>query len=273
MSSSDTPESNPIEAALALRDGATLRMVDQAVRHRQVLLAFQPVMLARESSRIAFWEGLIRVLDETGRIIPARDFIAAVEETETGRMLDCLALERGLAALRREPTLRLAVNMSARSIGYRRWRTVLERALGRDATLGERLILEITESSAMRMPEIVSSFMTELQARGICFALDNFGAGDTALRHFRSFAFDVLKIDAQFVRGIHEDPDNQVLTRAIVEIARQFDMLSVAEKVESAGEAQMLTQLGVDCLQGHHFAAATTRPPWASSARPRRDAG
>ena len=261
---------SPLEIAVAARDSATLRMVEEAVRHRQVLLAYQPVVVAAEPSRTAFWEGLARVLDETGRIIPARDFIHAIEETETGRLIDCLALEKGLRALARAPDLRLAVNMSARSIGYRRWRATLDRALARDATLGERLILEITESSAMLMPEVVASFMTDLQRRGIAFALDNFGAGYTALRHLKSFSFDVLKIDAQFVRGIDDDADNQVLTRAIVEIARQFDMLTVAQQVERAAEAEMLRRLEVDCLQGHHFAAAITSPPWAE---PRRAAG
>jgi EAL domain-containing protein (putative c-di-GMP-specific phosphodiesterase class I) len=258
---------SPLAQAVAMRDSATLQMVEEAVRHRRVLMAFQPVVVAADPMRTAFWEGLARVLDETGRIIPARDFIHAVEETETGRLIDCIALEKGLAALARAPGLRLAVNMSARSIGYRRWRATLDRALARDASLGERLVLEITETSTMLMPEVVASFMADLQSRGIAFALDNFGAGYTALRHLKRFTFDVLKIDAQFVRGIDADADNQVLTRAIVEIARQFDMLTVAQKVERAAEAEMLRGLGVNCLQGHHFAAATTRPPWAEDAR------
>ncbi|WP_273522260.1 EAL domain-containing protein [Rhodosalinus sediminis] len=267
MTRHDPVADSPLDHAVAARDSATLRMVEEAVHHRQVLLAFQPIAVAAEPGRTAFWEGLARVLDETGRIIPARDFIHAIEETETGRLIDCVALEKGLAALARVPDLRLAVNMSARSIGFPRWRATLDRALRRDARLGERLILEITEQSAMLMPEIVASFMADQQRRGVAFALDNFGAGATALRHFKHFTFDVLKIDGQFVRGVEADADNQVLTGAIVAIARQFDMLTVAQQVERPAEADTLRALGVDCLQGHHVAAATTRPPWAE--RPR----
>ena len=262
--------SNPLAEAVAARDGRTLEMVADAVRHRNVMLAFQPVVAAADQSRTAFWEGLVRVLDETGRVIPAREFIAAVEETETGRELDCLALEKGLRALSQEPGLRLSINMSARSIGYRRWTRTLERALSRDPAIGERLILEIGEAGAMLMPEVVIAFMAEMQPRGVSFALDDFGSGSIVLRHFRAFTFDVLKIDGQYVRDIHRDPDNQVLTKGIVDLARQLDMFTVAERVEQAADARVLAEIGVDCLQGHFFAAPTAQPPWAARTGMRR---
>ena len=68
--------------------------------------------------RAAFYEGLIRIMDPSGRIIPAADFIGAVETRELGRKIDCLALEMGLDTLAAEPGIRLSINMSARSIGY-----------------------------------------------------------------------------------------------------------------------------------------------------------
>ncbi|WP_371056324.1 EAL domain-containing protein [Rhodosalinus sp. K401] len=262
--------SNPLAEAVAARDARALDMVAEAVRHRNVLLAFQPVVTAADQSRTAFWEGLVRVLDETGRVIPAKDFIAAVEETETGRELDCLALERGLRTLAQQPELRLSINMSARSIGYRRWTRTLERGLTRDRGIAERLILEIAEAGAMLMPEVVIAFMGAMQRRGVSFALDGFGSGSIVLRHFRAFTFDILKIDGQYVRDIHRDADNQVLTRGIVELARQLDMFTVAERVEQAADARVLAEIGVDCLQGHFFAAPTAQPPWAARKGTRR---
>jgi EAL domain-containing protein (putative c-di-GMP-specific phosphodiesterase class I) len=133
--------------------------------------------------------------------------------------------------------------------------------------IGERLILEITESSAMLVPELVIDFMDRLQMQGICFAMDDFGAGYTALRYFKEFCFDVVKIDGQFIQGISRCPDNQAMTAALISIAKHFDMLTVAEFVESKEDAEMLMKLGADCLQGHYFAAATTRPEWAKPVR------
>ena len=256
------PYSNgdPLSAAVNKRDRSVMDMVRAALEHKQVMLAYQPIM--QSAGGVAFYEGLIRVLDETGRIIPAREFINVIEETEMGRIVDCLALEKGMRALRRNPNLRLSINMSARSIGYGRWKQVLDRNLRTDPTLGERLILEITESSAMLVPELVISFMDELQTRGVCFALDDFGSGYTSFRYLRDFYFDMIKIDGQFVRGVSSNPDNQVLVRALVSIAQHFDMFTVAEFVENAEDANFLAQNGVDCLQGYYYGAPTVRPPW-----------
>lgn len=253
---------SPLHFAVAQRDQKTINMVEAAIRHKQVLLAYQPVMQARAQTKVAFYEGLIRVLDETGRVIPAGAFMGAIENTELGRELDTLALAKGLRALNENPGLRLSINMSARSIGYKPWNRTLERWLKQNELIGERLVLEITESSAMLVPELVVEFMDRLQMQGICFAMDDFGAGYTALRYFKEFCFDVIKIDGQFISGIAHDKDNQTMTAALVSIAKHFDMLTVAEFVENQSDAQMLTQLGVDCLQGYHFGAATTRPDW-----------
>jgi len=251
---------DPLSAAVIQRDRKTLDMVRAALEHKQVMLAFQPVI--QSQGGIAFYEGLVRVLDETGRVIPAREFIHAIEETEMGRIIDCLALEKGMRALRKNPQLRLSINMSARSIGYARWKQVLERNLRSDPTLGERLIMEITESSAMLVPELVIAFMNDLQSKGICFALDDFGAGYTSFRYLRDFYFDMIKIDGQFISGIANSPDNQVLVQALVSIAQHFDMFTVAEFVENAPDATFLANNGIDCLQGYYYGAPTIRPPW-----------
>jgi len=258
---------DPLSFALATRDHGVIAMVETALRHRNVALAYQPVVPAGGADRIAFYEGLIRLYDETGRIIPARDFIQSVEASETGRRIDTTALDLGLRELARRPDLRLAINMSARSIGYPPWMKALRKGLMRDPTVGERLILEITESSAMLVPELVTSFMAQMRRQGIGFALDDFGAGYTSFRYLRSFLFDVLKIDGQFIHGVAQDADNQVLTKSLIAIAQQMDMLTIAEQVENADDAAWLTEAGIDCLQGYYFAAPTIHPPWREEER------
>ncbi len=243
----------------------TLAMVERALDERRGLLAYQPVVQARMINRVAFYEGFIRILDTDGEVLPARDFMSAIEKTEIGRRIDCLSLELGLQALAEEPGLRLSINMSARSIGYPAWLTTLERGLRTDPALSERLILEITESSAMEMPDLVCEFMADMQARGICFALDDFGAGYTSFRYLKEFYFDIVKIDGEFIQGIAGNSDNQVLAQALVSIARHFDMFTIAEEVESEADARYLVDIGVDCLQGYHFGAPATAAPWRAS--------
>ena len=253
---------SPLDYAVQERDAGIMQEVEQALENKRVLLAYQPVMSTTRSGQAVFWEGLARLRDAQGRILPAGEFMAAVEAHEIGRTIDCVALELGLAELHAYPSLRLSINLSARSIGYPRWMQILERGLALDPTVGERLILEITESSTLSCAPQVLRFMTNVHSKGISFALDDFGAGYTSLKQLRDFTFDIIKIDGSYVRGIDKDPDGQILMEAIVGIARKFDMLCVAEKVENEAEAKYLSKIGVDCLQGYHFAAPTLHPQW-----------
>ncbi|RMD48745.1 MAG: EAL domain-containing protein [Alphaproteobacteria bacterium] len=257
-------EASPFDVALSLEERALARRIEQAIRAGTVRLAFQPVVPVAARDQVAFWEGLLRIPDGRGGMMPAERFIPFVEGRELGRRLDCLALELGLAALRAEPTLRLSVNMSARSIGHLPWIHTLEAALEAEPGLGERLILEVTEHSAMLVPELVRAFMARFHARGVAFALDDFGAGYTAFRHFKDFTFDVVKIDGQFIRGLESDAANQVLTEALAMIARHFDMISVAEAVETEAEAEFCAAAGIDCIQGYLISAPLLDPPWAA---------
>lgn len=258
---------DPLNAAVAHRDQGILDMVRQAIRHQDCFLVYQPIVQAENPTRTGFFEGFIRILDDTGRVIPAADFMPHVEDDELGREIDTLALKIGCRALHTDPVLRLSINMSARSIGYQPWLKALNWWLRKDEDLGPRLILEITEASAMQMPEIVIDFINAQQPCGISFALDDFGAGQMNLRYLRDFMFDMVKIDGQFIRGIAQHPDNQVLTETLLDVADRFDMLTVAESVENEADAHYLRALGVDCMQGYLFGAPTPQPEVALDRR------
>jgi hypothetical protein len=95
--------SDPLSLAVAERDRSTFSMVEEALRQRRVRLAYQPVYPAGNPVRPVFYEGLARILDRTGRPIPARDFIGAIEAHETGRVLDSVSLELGMQTLAANP--------------------------------------------------------------------------------------------------------------------------------------------------------------------------
>lgn len=244
---------DPFEFVIASRDREIDTLVADAIAGDRAQLAFQPVVTAATPPKIAFYEGLIRLRDSGGRILPAGSFFPTVEDKALGREIDCASLRLGLALLAKHPRVLVSVNMSARSIGDGKWRRTLDTGLARSPDIGRRLILEMTEGSAMLLPEVVVRFMAEVRPRGIRFALDDFGAGLIAFRHLRDFQFDIAKVDSLFVRGIDASPDNQVLAAALVKVARQFGMLVVAEGVETEAEATFLRGLGVEYLQGYLF--------------------
>ena len=123
-----------------------------------------------------------------------------------------------------------------------------------------RLILEITESAAMAtwpdrgLHEPRAGNRLRLRARRLRRRRDR-------VPHFRDFRFDIVKIDGAFIEGVHAARDAQVLVECLTAVARHFEMLTVAERVECEADAAWLRGLGVDCLQGY---LSATRRRWRS---------
>ena len=254
--------SNPLDEAVKLRDKSILEMVRAAVFHQEVTLAFQPIFGQKNPKQPSFYESLIRVLDETGRIIPAAQFLPFVQHDEIARELDRLALKLSLERLVKHPNLCLSVNMSARSIGYRPWMDTLNNALRVYPDINKRLILEISEGSVVEMPELVADFMPDLQNRGVSFCLDDYGAEHTSFKILHDRYFEFVKLDGSYTQRVYESQEKQILANTVATMLRRLGIHSVATKVESELEARMMKNLGFSYLQGFYFSAPTVSPPW-----------
>jgi EAL domain-containing protein (putative c-di-GMP-specific phosphodiesterase class I) len=121
------------------------------------------------------------------------------------------------------------------------------------AELGDRLVLEITEHSAIDDYDEVTARFEALRGHGVRLAVDDVGAGFASLRHVLQLAPDFVKLDASLTRDIDGDRRRQVLTRALTEFAGEFGAAIVAEGVETAAELETLRGLGVSLAQGFHL--------------------
>jgi EAL domain-containing protein (putative c-di-GMP-specific phosphodiesterase class I) len=245
--------------------------IAQALARGRMRFHFQPVVRADAPGFVAFHEMLARMVEVDGRILPASAFIGHAEDNALGRAIDRLALETALDELAAEPGLRLSINLSPRSMGDSDWLGVLTdgaERLGRRVT--GRLILEITESEAITASGQTQDFMDHVRGYGCAFALDDFGAGATGFRHFRDFRFDMVKLDGGFVEGVARSRDSQALVGCLMSAARHFEMMVIAERVESPADAAWLVEAGVDCLQGYLYGRPSVRPIRPEA--PRRDA-
>ena len=252
--------SSPLNAAISVQDRETLSMVASALKDRRMRLAFQPVVYAADPSVIGFFEGFIRLLNLRDQVIPARDFMPVVEQRQLGREIDCAALQLGIMAMQRNPHVRVSINMSARSVGYRPWVEILKRALHETPKLGANLILEINEASALQVPDVLKPFMADMREHGIVFALDDFGAGMTSVRLLQELGFEIAKIDGSLVKHVDRLQHGQAAARAAIAMAQELGMYVVAEAVETEGEAKWMREAGVGCLQGYLFGPPTVTP-------------
>jgi len=234
--------------------------VGQALAQDRVGFYFQPVVGAGRRDFPAFYEMLARLTLPSGQMIAAGAFMPFVEESELGRAIDRLVLARALDALAANPRLRLSVNISPLSMGDGEWLATLQAAARADAAVTARLIIEITETAAIIDVAQTIDFMQHVQGLGPAFALDDFGAGATGFRHFRDFRFDMVKIDGDFIQGVADSRDRQVLVECLVAVAKHFEMFTIGERVESEADAAWLAQHGIDCLQGYLIGRPLPQP-------------
>ena len=227
--------------------------VARALAQGRMTFHFQPVVQARNPQMPAFFEVLARLTTPSGDLLPAGAFMPAVESGPLGRAIDRLALAHALKTLRTNRGLRLSVNMSPLSMGDEEWLSILGAAAGDGSGACGRLILEITEAAAIEDIGQTIDFMNHVRASGCAFALDDFGAGATGFKYFRDFRFDMVKIDGSFANGVAGARDAQVLVECLAAVARHFEMMTVAERVEDQADADWLSGHGIDCLQGWLF--------------------
>jgi EAL domain-containing protein (putative c-di-GMP-specific phosphodiesterase class I)/GGDEF domain-containing protein len=245
----------------AMRAGA--RTVMRALESDSVAIAFQPVVTAQPPHGVAFRECLARLRDPAGKWVAAGQFLPKIERLDRVSTLDRRILRLAVETLAKHPTERLSVNVSTRTMRDRAWLRDLRAAAEQHPGAVERLIVELTESSAVTDAERTRRFLDSVRALGCAIALDDFGAGYSSFRHVRDFRPDWVKIDGGFVRGVASDPDNMLFVDTLVGIARNFEMATVAEFVENDADAATLLSLGVDCLQGYRFGAPDMDPVWS----------
>lgn len=227
--------------------------VAQAMSQGRLGFHYQPVVRSDNTGFAAYYEMLARIRLPNGQVLPAGAFMPAIESAELGRAVDRSALSHSLSVLANNPGLRLSVNLSPRSMGDEQWLSILNAAHRGGTGVCGRLILEITEDAAISEADQTIEFMNLVRTMGPAFALDDFGAGATGFRHFSRFRFDMVKIDGSFVQDVHSSADSQVLIGCLLKLAKHFEMLCIAEHVETAQDAAWLASHGMDCMQGYLF--------------------
>jgi EAL domain-containing protein (putative c-di-GMP-specific phosphodiesterase class I) len=238
-----------------------------AVELGQLSLHFQPIFDAA-TQRHRGAEVLLRWQHpERGAIGPAV-FIPLAEATNQIVAIGDWVLEeacRNWAAWQKQgidPGF-LAINISRIQFRKRFSKRLAELVstyhLPRDA-----LELEITESVLLEDHEQVAEELSSLRAGGVKLSLDDFGTGYSSLSYLKRFRFDVLKIDRSFVAGLPDNPDNVLLVKAILAMAKGLDLKVVAEGVESHDQLSFLTSQGCDLAQGYLLARPMNHEAYVS---------
>jgi EAL domain-containing protein (putative c-di-GMP-specific phosphodiesterase class I) len=203
-------------------------------------------------------------------LVAPGDFLPAAERFDLIPVIDEWVVDRAIE-LAAEGYL-VAVNVSAKTISDPRQVDRIERAVVASGGPPQNLLFEITETAVADNLDAARTFALRLRKLGCAFALDDFGIGHGTFTYLRHLPVNYLKIDMQFVRDLLSDEEDRQVVEAIVAVARQFKIETIAEGVEDQATLDELRRMGVDYAQGYWTGRPMPLPELWKCPANRRDA-
>jgi diguanylate cyclase (GGDEF)-like protein/PAS domain S-box-containing protein len=218
-------------------------------------LQFQGVYSTDERS-LTHFEVLVRMRDKddpTALLMPGQ-FIPVAEKSGKILDIDRWVLRESIQLLSEiESIPALAVNISGRSFDEPTLPKYIAEQLKRHGVAPRRLLVELTETSAVSDLHDAQRFIEALHQTGCGVSLDDFGTGFSSFAYLKHLQVDSVKIDGLFIRNLPQEHDNQLFVKAIVTVARGLHKTTIAECVEDEETLLMLRSFGVDCVQGYYL--------------------
>ncbi|WP_397450823.1 cyclic di-GMP receptor LapD [Pseudomonas sp. NA-150] len=232
-------------------------LLDQALTQRRFQLFFQPVVDSRNTEHVLHYKVLSRLLDEQGKAIPAGRFLPWLERFGWSTRLDQLMLEMVVQQMLLHDQS-LALNLSAATLADPVALNKIFDTLKQHSRLGKRLTLEIGEE---QLPEqsVLVQLTRRLRELGYSLAVQRFGGRFSMIGNLAHLGLAYLKIDGSYIRAIDEESHKRLFIEAIQRAAHSIDLPLIAERVETAGELQVIKEMGIQGVQGQLFGEPA---PW-----------
>ena len=250
----------PKEASAARRRFSIETELRRALDKDQLKLFYQP-LIDLKSGEVAGFEALARWTHEDRGEISPTEFIPVAEESGLILQLGTWAMHEAAQTLANwdatageKLPIYVGVNLSAIQVARDDIAALVSSALKASGLGGERLTLELTESSIVQDPARATRVFDALKSLNATVAMDDFGTGYSSLAYLQRLPIDVLKIDRSFVSGMMVDPDSVAIVRAVLSLAEALGMSTTAEGIETVELATTLATLGCASGQGFYFA-------------------
>jgi diguanylate cyclase (GGDEF)-like protein/PAS domain S-box-containing protein len=241
--------------------------IKRALEDESFILYCQPIARV-DTGVISQYELLLRMQDEAGRIIPANAFLSTAERFDLIQAIDRWVIGKAIALIAEHRDhghdLILEVNISAKSIGNNDLPRMIESLLAETDIDPQRLVLEITETTAIANMDEAVDFATRLSRLGCGFALDDFGRGFGSFYYLKHLPLNYLKIDGDFVRNLAHNLIDQQVVKAVIQVAQALGYKTIAEFVGDDATVLALKHYGVDFMQGYHVGRPRALNPASS---------
>jgi diguanylate cyclase (GGDEF)-like protein len=222
----------------------------------QFVLNYQP-LIGVQARKVVGFEALLRWRHPVRGLVPPDQFIPMAEETGVIVPIGEWVLRTACMVASTWPDdLKIAVNLSPVQLKNPDIVATVRQALDCSGLAPDRLELEITEAVLLRDTAATLATLRAFHAMGVRISMDDFGTGYSSLSYLHRFPFDRIKIDQSFVRGLGQERDCDAIVRAVLALARELNMSTTAEGVETPEQLHALMDAGCAVVQGFLFSRA-----------------
>lgn len=233
--------------------------LQEAIEHDRLQLHYQPIVNCA-NQQVEAYEALLRWVHEDGKVVSPGEFIPLAEKTGQIVPLSEWVFRQvchDLAKIRDRGDYKVTVNVSALHFHRANFVEFLEETLAESGVQAHWIELEMTESILLENSYYAIRQLQRLRELGFTIALDDFGTGFSSLSYLKRLPVDKVKIDRTFVAGIRTHKSDRVLIESVIKIAQSLNFNVVAEGVETPQQAEFVTELGCNYMQGFYFARPT----------------
>ena len=238
--------------------------IEAALENNRLILHFQPI-LDLKTHKISHVEALVRMISLDDELIMPNRFIPIAEQSGLINQIDLTVLKLAFETLRllkkQNNPLKLSVNLSGKALNNAPLISYLKSELSEHDIDADKLIIEVTETTAVANFNTAVELMNDIKASGAKFALDDFGVGYASFFYLRQLPVDYVKIDGSFIKTLEKHREDQVLVKAISEIAHLSGLKTIAEFVENQAILDLLETYNIDYAQGYHIAKPSAELP------------
>jgi len=231
-------------------------LIRLALKNNYFVLYYQPI-ISLKTGEVMHHEALIRIIKEDGEIIMPGDFIDTAERfgliTDIDRWTITQTIQTIHQSLKDGDVKNIAVNLSGNHLDDVKFHAWIKEMLINYNEAADHLIIEITETAAIKNLASANDFIESMLDIGVRFAIDDFGVGFSSFHYIKSLPVHYIKIDGSFVRNLHVDEIDRVFVQATVGIAKSLDIITIAEFVENEEIVTILKEIGADYGQGYHL--------------------
>ncbi len=227
-----------------------IQEIKDAILDDRIVMFFQPIM-DNNTNTISKYEALIRLIDKKGNIITPWHFLEIAKKAKLYKKLTKIVVKKSFEAFK-DNDYEFSINLTIDDILDKDIKAYIFQTL-ETYNISERVIFEIVESESIENFDEIEKFIQKVKSYGCKIAIDDFGTGYSNFEYLMKLQADFIKIDGSIIRSIVDDKRSEVLTSVIVAFAKEMNIKTIGEYVETKAIQDKLVELGVNKSQGYYF--------------------